>query len=306
MTDGQKKLLHWVITAIVVLLGFYLSDQWYFKLNPLFGIIFLAEILISLSVGLIYYFWFLLAINAIGKFFNEWIVKTIRSAVSGVVEEIVGRYERRNQQVEIKDNDLQTVAKPVILDTSAIIDGRVIELILTGIFDNVVVVPSIVIEELKHISDSPDKLRKARGRRGLDYLSLLENDSGVDYRMIENGSDGHNDVDQDIVRFAKTNNARLATSDVNLAKSAKARKIQVININELSDLLKPPMLPGDKMTITLIQKGKSKDQAVGYLEDGTMIVVESARQYITEEKGVAISRFIQTKAGKMYFAEIVS
>jgi len=306
MTDGQKKLLHWVITAIVVLLGFYLSDQWYFKFNPLFGIIFLAEILISLSVGLIYYFWFLPAINAIGKFFNEWIVKTIRSAVSGVVEEIVGRYERRNQQVEIKDNDLQTVAKPVILDTSAIIDGRVIELILTGIFDNVVVVPSIVIEELKHISDSPDKLRKARGRRGLDYLSLLENDSGVDYRMIENGSDGHNDVDQDIVRFAKTNNARLATSDVNLAKSAKARKIQVININELSDLLKPPMLPGDKMTITLIQKGKSKDQAVGYLEDGTMIVVESARQYITEEKEVAISRFIQTKAGKMYFAEIVS
>jgi len=306
MTDGQKKLLHWVITAIVVLLGFYLSDQWYFKFNPLFGIIFLAEILISLSVGLIYYFWFLPAINAIGKFFNEWIVKTIRSAVSGVVEEIVGRYERRNQQVEIKDNDLQTVAKPVILDTSAIIDGRVIELILTGIFDNVVVVPSIVIEELKHISDSPDKLRKARGRRGLDYLSLLENDSGVDYRMVENGSDGHNDVDQDIVRFAKTNNARLATSDVNLAKSAKARKIQVININELSDLLKPPMLPGDKMTITLIQKGKSKDQAVGYLEDGTMIVVESARQYITEEKEVAISRFIQTKAGKMYFAEIVS
>jgi len=306
MTDGQKKLLHWVITAIVVLLGFYLSDQWYFKFNPLFGIIFLAEILISLSVGLIYYFWFLPAINAIGKFFNEWIVKTIRSAVSGVVEEIVGRYERRNQQVEIKDNDLQTVAKPVILDTSAIIDGRVIELILTGIFDNVVVVPSIVIEELKHISDSPDKLRKARGRRGLDYLSLLENDSGVDYRMIENGSDGHNDVDQDIVRFAKTNNARLATSDVNLAKSAKARKIQVININELSDLLKPPMLPGDKMTITLIQKGKSKDQAVGYLEDGTMIVVESARQYITEEKEVAISRFIQTKAGKMYFADLVN
>jgi len=306
MTDGQKKLLHWVITAIVVLLGFYLSDQWYFKFNPLFGIIFLAEILISLSVGLIYYFWFLPAINAIGKFFNEWIVKTIRSAVSGVVEEIVGRYERRNQQVEIKDNDLQTVAKPVILDTSAIIDGRVIELILTGIFDNVVVVPSIVIEELKHISDSPDKLRKARGRRGLDYLSLLENDSGVDYRMVENGSDGHSDVDQDIVRFAKTNNARLATSDVNLAKSAKARKIQVININELSDLLKPPMLPGDKMTITLIQKGKSKDQAVGYLEDGTMIVVESARQYITEEKEVAISRFIQTKAGKMYFADLVN
>ena len=306
MTDGQKKLLHWVITAIVVLLGFYLSDQWYFKFNPLFGIIFLAEILISLSVGLIYYFWFLPAINAIGKFFNEWIVKTIRSAVSGVVEEIVGRYERRNQQVEIKDNDLQTVAKPVILDTSAIIDGRVIELILTGIFDNVVVVPSIVIEELKHISDSPDKLRKARGRRGLDYLSLLENDSGVDYRMVENGSDGHSDVDQDIVRFAKTNNARLATLDVNLAKSAKARKIQVININELSDLLKPPMLPGDKMTITLIQKGKSKDQAVGYLEDGTMIVVESARQYITEEKEVAISRFIQTKAGKMYFADLVN
>lgn len=306
MTDGQKKLLHWVITAIVVLLGFYLSYQWYFKLNPLFEIIFLAEILISLSVGLVYYFWFLPAVKAIGKFFNEWIVKTIRSSVSGVVEEIVGRYERRNQQVESADSKLQTVAKPIVLDTSAIIDGRVIELILTGIFDNVVVVPSIVIEELKHISDSPDKLRKARGRRGLDYLSLLENERSVDYRIVENGSDGHSDVDQDIVRFAKTNNARLATSDVNLAKSAKARKIQVININELSDLLKPPMLPGDKMTIMLIQKGKSKDQAVGYLKDGTMIVVESAKQYITEEKEVAISRFIQTKAGKMYFAELTS
>lgn len=305
MTDGQKRLLHWVITTGVVLLAFYLSDRWYFKENPLFDVIFLAEILIALSLGLIYYFWFLPTVSAIGRFINEWIIKTVRSAVSGVVEDIVSRYERRNLQKEQEPSDLQTLAKPIILDTSAIIDGRVIELILTGIFDNVVVVPSIVIEELKHISDSPDKLRKERGRRGLDYLAKLEK-SSVDYKIIENGSDGHKDVDQDIVRFVKNINARLATSDVNLSKVAKARKISVINVNELSDLLKPPMLPGDKMLIKLVQKGKAKDQSVGYLEDGTMIVVEASKQFVGEEKEVVISRFLQTKAGKMYFAEVVT
>ncbi len=303
MTEGQKRLLHWVITAVVVLLAFYLSDRWYFKDNPLFNVIFLAEILIALSLGLVYYFWFLPAVTALGRFINEWVIKTVRTAVSGVVEDIVSRYERRNEVKET--NDLQGVAKPIVLDTSAIIDGRVVELILTEIFDNTVVVPSIVVEELKHIADSPDKLRKERGRRGLDYLERLEK-SGVDYKIIENGSDDHKDVDQDIVRFSKNINARLATSDVNLSKAAKARKIGVVNVNELSDLLKPPMLPGDKMTVKLVQKGKAKDQSVGYLDDGTMIVVEASKQFVGEEKEIVISRFLQTKAGKMYFAEIVS
>lgn len=303
MTEAQKRLLHWVITAVVVLLAFYLSDRWYFKDNPLFNVIFLAEILIALSLGLVYYFWFLPAVTALGRFINEWVIKTVRTAVSGVVEDIVSRYERRNEVKET--NDLQGVAKPIVLDTSAIIDGRVVELILTEIFDNTVVVPSIVVEELKHIADSPDKLRKERGRRGLDYLERLEK-SGVDYKIIENGSDDHKDVDQDIVRFSKNINARLATSDVNLSKAAKARKIGVVNVNELSDLLKPPMLPGDKMTVKLVQKGKAKDQSVGYLGDGTMIVVEASKQFVGEEKEIVISRFLQTKAGKMYFAEIVS
>lgn len=305
MTEGQKRLLHWVITTIVVLLAFYLSDRWYFKENPLFDVVFLAEILIALSLGLIYYFWFLPTVLTIGDFINEWVIKTVRTAVSGVVEDVVSRYEKRNQVTEKEVNDLQAVAKPIVLDTSAIIDGRVIDLILTGIFDNTVIVPSIVIEELKHIADSPDKLRKERGQRGLDYLDMLEKSSSVDYRIIENGSDGHSDVDQDIVRFAKNTNARLATSDVNLSKSAKARKIGVINVNELSDLLKPPMLPGDIMTVKLVQKGKAKNQSVGYLEDGTMIVVEASKQYIGEEKEITISRFLQTKSGKMYFAEVV-
>ena len=305
MTNGQKKLLHWVITTVVVLLAFYLSNKGYFKQTPLFNVIFLAEILIALSLGLIYYFWFLQGVFALGNFINEWVVKTVRSAVSGVVEDIVSRYESRNQQREQEANDLQAIAKPIVLDTSAIIDGRIVDLILTGIFDNTVIIPSIVIEELKHIADSPDMLRKERGRRGLDYLSMLEKAS-VDFRVIENGSDGYKDVDQDIVRFAKNTNARLATSDINLAKAAKARKIAVININEISELLKPPMLPGDKLTLKLIQKGKAKDQSVGYMEDGTMIVVESAKKFIGEEKGVVITRFLQTKAGKMYFAEIDS
>jgi len=303
MTDGQKKLLHWVITAIVVLLSFYLSDSLYFKENPLFNVIFLAEILIALGFGLVYYFWFLPLINTIGKFINEWVIKTVRSAVYIVVEDIVSRYENRNQQKAPQTNDLDKIAKPLVLDTSAIIDGRVIELILTRIFDNSVIVPSIVIEELKHIADSTDKLRKERGRRGLDYLERLQK-SKIDYQIIENGSDGYKDVDQDIVRFVKRTNARLATCDVNLSKSAKARKISVINVNEISDLLKPPMLPGDKIVINLVQKGKSKDQSVGYLEDGTMIVVESAKQYIGQDKEVVICRFLQTKSGKMYFAEI--
>jgi len=308
MTEGQKRLLHWIVTGVVVLLSFYLSDRWYFKKNPLFEIVFLAEILISLFLGLIYFFWFLPGITSLGNFINEWVIKTVRVAVSGVIEEIVNRYERRSDQkleLEESKNDLQVSANPLVLDTSAIIDGRVIDFILTGLFDNAIVVPSVVIEELKHIADSNDKLRKQRGRRGLDFLDTLQKDKNVDYRIIENGSLGHKDVDGDIVKFTKQINARLATTDINLAKSARARKINVLNINELSDLLKPPLLPGDKMLIKLVQKGKGKDQSVGYLEDGTMIVVETGKKYIGEEKEVTITRFLQTKAGKMYFAEIV-
>ncbi|MFA6665151.1 MAG: PIN domain-containing protein [Armatimonadota bacterium] len=194
---------------------------------------------------------------------------------------------------------------PKILDTNVIIDGRITEVCRTGFVEGQVLVPTFVLEELQHIADSSDSLRRARGRRGLDILNQLRNELGLVVRQCD-GIDPENpeEVDARLVKLAKELNASIVTNDFNLNKVAELQGVPVLNINELANALKPVVLPGEELTVTVIKEGKEYNQGVAYLDDGTMIVIEGARRSINEIVEVTVTSVLQTVAGKMIFANL--
>jgi uncharacterized protein YacL len=192
-----------------------------------------------------------------------------------------------------------------ILDTNVIIDGRVADICRTGFLDGTIYVPGFVLDELQHIADSADGLKRARGRRGLDILNQMRTEFKMMVRTYDNVD--HNDrdeVDAKLVKLAKKLNGMIVTNDFNLNKVAELQGVQVLNINELANALKPVVLPGEEMTVTIIKEGKEMNQGVAYLDDGTMIVVEGGRRRIGETLDVVTSSVLQTAAGKMIFAQI--
>ncbi len=197
-------------------------------------------------------------------------------------------------------------ARPLVLDTSAIIDGRVADLCRSRFFDALVVIPRFVLNELQLIADSPDRLKRNRGRRGLDILKEMQSNSTIDIAIddtvVEEAEDVRG-VDQKIVAFTKTCNGRLATTDYNLTKVAQVREVDVLNINDLANSLKAIALPGESLEIKIIKPGEEAEQGVGYLPDGTMVVVEGGRNKIGKELVVNITSSLQTSAGKMIFGK---
>lgn len=194
-----------------------------------------------------------------------------------------------------------------ILDTNVIIDGRVADICRTGFLDGPIYVPGFVLDELQHIADSSDALKRARGRRGLDILNQMRTEHKMLVRTYDNTDPNDRDeVDSKLVKLAKELNGMIVTNDFNLNKVAELQGVQVLNINELANALKPVVLPGEEMTVTIIKEGKEPNQGVAYLEDGTMIVVEGARRRIGESLEVITSSVLQTVAGKMIFASIRS
>lgn len=194
----------------------------------------------------------------------------------------------------------QPAGRPALLDTSAIIDGRIADVCRTGFLEGTLVVASFVIEELQRIADSSDPLRRNRGRRGLDILQRLQKEPGVRLEIVE--ADGRGDVDLRLVKLAQQMGARVVTSDFNLNKVASLHGVGVLNVNELANALKPVVLPGEEMTVQLIRDGKEQGQGVGYLDDGTMIVVDGGRRYIGETVDVTVTSVLQTAAGRLIFA----
>lgn len=195
-------------------------------------------------------------------------------------------------------------ARPMILDTSAIIDGRIADLYQGKLLDSPLVVPRFVINELQLISDSADKLKRNRGRRGLDILKTMLDNSTIDIHIDDSDivdSEDVKGVDQKLVIFTKNCNGRLATTDYNLTKVAQVREVDVLNINDLANTLKTVALPGETMQIKIIKPGEESDQGIGYLDDGTMVVVENARDKIGKELIVSVTSSLQTSAGKMFF-----
>ncbi|MGL4460579.1 MAG: PIN/TRAM domain-containing protein [Planctomycetia bacterium] len=196
--------------------------------------------------------------------------------------------------------------RSVILDTSVIIDGRIADLAETGLIDQSLLVPRFVLAELQTIADSPDRNRRSRGRRGLDVLDRLQHCSRVEVEIYDSGTDPRDQrrVDAKLIALARSLTAKLATNDLNLAKTARIQGLETININEVSAAARPPVQHGDMLRVQLIKEGEEPGQAIGYLDDGTMVVAEMARAHVGKEVPLVVTSVLQTHAGRMVFGRL--
>lgn len=194
--------------------------------------------------------------------------------------------------------------RSVLLDTSVIIDGRIADISRTGFIDGEMVVPGFVLNELQHIADSSDPLRRRRGRRGLEMLRRLQSDSVTPVRVRDVEVDNAREVDDKLVVLAKRMSCPIVTNDYNLNRVAQLQGVKVLNINELANAVKAMFLPGESLDLEIIQEGKEVGQGVGYLDDGTMVVVEDGKPFIGREVELVVTKVLQTAAGRMLFARI--
>ena len=219
-------------------------------------------------------------------------------------QDIVGLFSGR---LPFKEMDLRRDSAgnpPVLLDTSVIIDGRIADISRTGFISGTMLIPRFVLNELQHIADSSDMLRRNRGRRGLDMLNKLQKESVVPIRIHDIDVEEAQEVDDKLVMLAKELRCPIVTNDFNLNRVAELQGITVLNINELANAVKTILLPGESMKIRIIQEGKELGQGVGYLDDGTMVVVENGRRYISSTIEVVVTKVLQTAAGRMIFARL--
>jgi uncharacterized protein YacL len=193
--------------------------------------------------------------------------------------------------------------KPFILDTSVVIDGRIADVVETKVLDNQLIMPRFAIPELQAIADSSDKLRRARGRRGLDILNRLSNNHNVDFKIYDRELPefAGQPVDLKLVLLAKYLQGKVVTNDYNLNKVARLHGVEVINLNDLANALKPVVLPGENLEVRIVKHGEEAGQGVGYLDDGTMIVVEGGRDHVNQKVKIAVTSVLQTSAGRMIF-----
>lgn len=203
------------------------------------------------------------------------------------------KFERRDQKDDI-----------VILDTSAIVDGRILDICQTKFLEGNIVVPRFVLKELHQIADSQDPLRRARGRRGLDVLNKLRKSPQTVVRIHEEDFPATTGVDDKIVKLAKLLGGRVLTTDFNLNKIAELQGVSILNVNDLANALRPVVLPGEAFEVRLVKEGKEYNQAVGYLEDGTMVVVDNGRRFLGSTLKVNVTSVLQTAAGRMIFARL--
>jgi len=188
-----------------------------------------------------------------------------------------------------------------ILDTSVIIDGRIADIAETGFLDGVIVIPQFVLRELQLVADSPDSMKRNRGRRGLDILQRIQKMPDLDVQILEEDFPNVRDVDMKLIELAKAYGCKIVTNDFNLNKVAQLHGVDVLNINELANALKPIVLPGETMRVFILKEGKEYNQGVAYLDDGTMVVVDNAKKMISKTIDISVTSVLQTTAGKMIF-----
>ncbi len=203
--------------------------------------------------------------------------------------------DRQNGRVSGEDK--------LILDTSAIIDGRIADIGQTGFLRGTLVIPRFILDELRHIADSPDSLKRNRGRRGLEMLNRLQKETNVPLQILDTDFADVQEVDAKLVKLGKMIKAPIITNDFNLNRVAELQGVHALNINELANAVKSIVLPGEEMYVRIIQEGKESGQGVGFLDDGTMVVVENGKRYLNEELNIIVTRVLQTIAGRMIFAQ---
>jgi len=191
----------------------------------------------------------------------------------------------------------------IVVDSSAIIDGRIAEIVESGFLFGTLMVPRFVLDEIQRIADSPDALRRNRGRRGLEILARMQKDASTPVIVIEDDAPEVGEVDAKLVAVAKRYSRAVLTNDFNLNRVAELQGVRVLNINSLANAVKPALLPGEELRVRVIQQGKEAGQGVGFLDDGTMIVVEGGARFVDSEVDVAVTRVLQTVAGRMIFAQ---
>lgn len=224
--------------------------------------------------------------------------RVLRQLADQVAKIVVSRLKRRKTKKKvIKMNN------PIFLDTSAIIDGRILEIGKLGFLWGTLIVPEFILRELKHIADNVEGLKRARGRHGLEVLANLKKVKGVKLKIIDDNVEDP-EIDEKLVKLAKIYKGRIITCDFNLNKKASVQGLQVLNVNELVNALKTKVLPGEEIEVKIVTEGKEKGQGVGYLLDGTMIVVDKGKDLVGKTVIVHVSRVFQTAAGRMIFTKL--
>ncbi len=213
---------------------------------------------------------------------------------------------RRGLGSVAQGSEIESAGKPIekILDTSVIIDGRIADICESGFLDGPLILPQFVLHELQMIADSSDSLKRNRGRRGLDILKKIQQNPALDIRIVETDFPKVREVDAKLVLLAKETGGKVMTNDFNLNKVAELQGVSVLNINELANAVKPVVLPGEVMHVLVLKEGKELGQGVGYLDDGTMVVVDQAREHIGDKVSVSVTSVLQTTAGRMIFTKL--
>lgn len=201
------------------------------------------------------------------------------------------------------NNGMKNITAQKVLDTSTIIDGRMLDVLKTGFLEGKIIIPNFVLQELRHIADSADDLRRKRGRRGLDIVKEMKEFFPDKVDILDVELNNNIDVDDQLVMLAKKLSATVITNDYNLNKQASNQGVNILNINDLTNALKSVALPGEEMEILLVREGKENEQAVGYLEDGTMVVVDNAKELIGEKINIEVTNVLQTPAGRVIFGK---
>ncbi|WMI80232.1 PIN/TRAM domain-containing protein [Anaerotignum sp. MB30-C6] len=263
----------------------------------------------------------LIIANLIGVAFNGFgAIGTFIVVLLNITFGLLGIRVARRKKDEFNVKNLQKIlipaftpqekvsiyGRPKILDTSVIIDGRIMDLLQTGFIEGKIIIPDFVLEELRHIADSADGLKRNRGRRGLDILNEIQKQLAVSVEIKEFTTKQPMEVDSMLLKMAESMDAFVVTNDYNLNKVAEFQGVRVLNINELANAIKPVVLPGEEMQVTIIKAGKEAGQGIAYLNDGTMIVVDGGNKFIGETKNVVVTSVLQTAAGRMIFTKMVA
>lgn len=290
------------------LIAIYLTNflKWFLpKLDQLFSnfsivdiLIFFFGIFVGASLSLLF-FPFLQLIPVVGEYLKALLI---------IVLSLLGAYISWKKKAEIKQilspvkSDRRGIHKHYIIDTSAIIDGRLNEFLQTGILEGIIVIPGVVLSELQKIADSTDYLKRARGRRGLDTLDTVKESKMFPIEVVETKK-ALLSVDEVLLEISRQFKGVLITNDYNLTRIGRLKGIRVLNLSELSYALRLQVLPGEDLNVAVIREGKEHSQGIGYLDDGTMIVVEDGKKYLGRSIEVTVSSILQTSSGKMIFAK---
>jgi uncharacterized protein YacL len=304
-----------ILSFALLVLGFALSNGVYFKENPLFGKPLLAEVLIAILMALFGFYLLPKTFSGIKHWLQEIILEFVSDIVSNFWEQQsekmrearLEREERKKKEEQNREEKKKAgLEGQLLLDTSVLIDGRILDIAKTGFLLRDAVVPEFVIKELHTLSDSKDPMKRKKGRRGLDIVRQLKKEvtvhtpsNGLPEEQVKKG------VDEALVEYAKMYQTVLVSLDFNLNKVASVKGLKVVNINDLANALRMNLLPGEELEIKLVDAGQGKGQAIGYLEDGTMVIVSDGVEKLGSVVHVKIKKSLQGSSGRMFFAEIV-